>query len=113
MARVLVADDDPDTLAGVVSDLQEEHEVLGVADGGAALDALDSFAPDVVVLEHRMPPGPTGLAVATRLRAERPTLPVVLYSDYQDPHLLRRAAELGVRFLPKGNIETLRHAVRR
>lgn len=113
MARVLVADNDPEALALALLDLAlEGHTVRGVPDGAAALAALDAFCPDVVVLDHRMPPGPSGLDVARLLSVERPALRVVIYSNYQDVDLVRRASELGVPFLPKGNLNTLRSAVR-
>jgi CheY-like chemotaxis protein len=112
MARVLVADNDGDALSLALLDLElEGHTVAGVMDGEAALAALDDFAPDVVVLDYRMPPGPTGLAVARLLRQQHPDLRLVIYSNYQDIDLVRQATELGVPFLPKGNLLTLRAAV--
>jgi CheY-like chemotaxis protein len=112
MARILVADNDPEALGLAVLDLGlEGHTVVGAADGESALALVDEFDPDVVVLDYRMPPGPSGLAVARQLRAERPDLRLVIYSNYQDVELMQQAAELGVPFLPKGNLVTLRAAV--
>lgn len=112
MARVLVADNDPEALDLALLDLRlEGHQVVGVAGGDAVLTAIEQFAPDVVVLDHRMPPGPTGLAVALRLRRDHPDLRVVIYSNYQDVELMRAAAHAGIAFLPKGNLRTLRAAV--
>ena len=112
MARVLVADNDPDALDLAVLDLRlEGHAVAATADGAAVPALVDEFGPDVVVLDYRMPPGPDGLAVAERLRAQRPDLRLVLYTNYSDLELVRRSAELGVHFLPKGNIRTLRTTV--
>jgi CheY-like chemotaxis protein len=114
VARILVADNDPDALDLAVLDLRlEGHTVLGAPDGNSALALIDGFHPDVVVLDHRMPPGPTGLAVAIRLRTERPDLHVVIYSNYQDVDLVRTAQEFDIPFLPKGNLRTLRLAVTR
>jgi len=113
MARVLVADNDPEALDLALLDLElEGHTVRGAPDGDAAIAALPEFKPDVVVLDYRMPPGPDGLAVARRLRTEHPDLRLVIYSNYQDVELVRQATELGVPFLPKGNLMTLRAAVR-
>lgn len=111
-ARVVVADNDPDALDLAVLDLRlEGHTVAGAAGGDAVPALVAQFAPDVVVLDYRMPPGPDGLAVAERLRKERPDLPVVLYTNYSDAGLARRSAELGVFVLSKGNLRTLRAAV--
>jgi CheY-like chemotaxis protein len=112
MARVLVADNDPDALDLAVLDLGlEGHVVCGVPDGERAIAAVTGFRPDVVVLDYRMPPGPNGLEVAARLRRDHPELQLVIYSNYQDVELVRQAAELGIPFLPKGNLRTLRAAV--
>ena len=112
MARVLVADNDPDALDLLLIDLRlEGHTVAGAPDGTAALRLVDGFAPDTVVLDYRMPPGPNGLDVARQLRAAHPELSIVIYSNYQDANLVRQAAELAVPFLPKGNLRTLRAAV--
>lgn len=110
--RVLVADNDPDALELALLDLRlEGHVVAGATDGTSALELVGSFEPDVVVLDYRMPPGPTGLEIAVRLRAQRPELRVLIYSNYQSVELVARAAAAGVAFLPKGNLRTLRSAV--
>ena len=113
MARVLVADNDAEALDLALLDLQlEGHTVQGALDGESALALLPDFEPDVVVLDYRMPPGRNGLAVARQLREDRPDLALVIYSNYQDVDLVRQARELGIPFLPKGNLLTLRAAVR-
>ena len=112
MARIVVADNDQDALDLLLLDLRlEGHEVVGACDGDTAYQLVTDLDTDVVVLDHRMPPGPTGLDVALRLRAERPDLRVIVYSNYQDAQLMRRAADHGVLFLPKGHLRTLRTAV--
>jgi CheY-like chemotaxis protein len=114
MTRILVADNDPDALDLAILDLRlEGHEVLGAPGGDEALELVDSFDPEVVVLDHRMPPGPTGLTVALELRKARPDLHVVIYSNYQDVELVREARSAGIPFLPKGNLQTLRAAIDR
>jgi CheY-like chemotaxis protein len=113
VVRVLIADNDPDALELAVLDLRlEGHTVVGAPDGDRALALVEEFDPEVVVLDYRMPPGPNGLMVAARLRTDRPDLRLVIYSNYQSVELVREATELGVPFLPKGNLRTLRTAVR-
>ncbi len=114
MTRILVADNDPDALDLAVLDLRlEGHEVIGAPSGEQALALIEVFEPDVVVLDHRMPPGPTGLSVALRLRRSHPDVRVVIYSNYQDVDLVRAAGDAGIPFLPKGNLRTLRAAIDR
>jgi CheY-like chemotaxis protein len=114
MTRILVADNDPDALDLAVLDLRlEGHDVVGAPGGEQALALIEEFDPEVVVLDHRMPPGPTGLTVALQLRRSRPDLRVVIYSNYQDVDLVREAGAAGIPFLPKGNLRTLRAAIDR
>jgi DNA-binding response OmpR family regulator len=54
--RVLVVDDDPDTVATLLELLRNEgHEARGHGSGRAAVDALRSFVPDVVISDIAMP----------------------------------------------------------
>lgn len=112
MARVLVADNDPSALDLALLDLRlEGHTVFGVPDGPSALMMTEIVFPDVVVLDYRMPPGPTGLIVGKQLRSHYPELHVVLYTNYHDADLIRAAWESGLHFLPKGDLRRLRAAV--
>ena len=66
--RILVADDDPDTVQTLSTLLRMEgHEVREEADGRRALEAERGFLPDVVLLDIGMP-GVTGYEVAKRVR---------------------------------------------
>jgi CheY-like chemotaxis protein len=112
MARIVVADNDLDALDLALTDLRlEGHDVYGALDAADAAALVDTVSPDVVVLDHRMPPGITGLELAERLRRECPELRVVIYSNYQKVELRARAATIGVPFLAKGNLHALRAAV--
>ena len=110
--RIVVADNDPDALDLALTDLRlEGHEVYGAHDAASAHDLVVTLSPDVVVLDHRMPPGATGLELAERLVEERADLRIVIYSNYQALELRARAADIGVPFLAKGNLHALRAAV--
>lgn len=111
--RVVVVDNDPEALALAVLDLDlEGHDVVGQAtDGDTALQLVDDLRPDVLVVDHRMPPGPWGLEVAERVRKSHPEMAVVIYSNYQSVELMARARAIGAAFVPKGNLQTLRRAV--
>lgn len=66
--RILVADDDNDTVLSLTALLREEgYEVRGVHRGGEVLDAVFNFAPDVVLLDIGMPQM-SGYDVARTLR---------------------------------------------
>lgn len=76
--RVLVADDEADTVLTLLELLREEgHDAHGVHDGAAVMAAIREFDPDVVLLDISMP-GMTGWDVARKVRQvcgqERPLL---------------------------------------
>ncbi|MET9291063.1 response regulator transcription factor [Streptomyces sp. NPDC003077] len=58
--------------------------VAAVGDAEALIAAVEAHAPDIVVTDVRMPPGfqDEGLHAAVRLRTQRPTLPVLVLSQY-------------------------------
>jgi CheY-like chemotaxis protein len=112
--RLVVADNDDDALELVALDLRlEGHDIVGAATGGDDAIALcRSEHPDVLVVDYRMPPGPDGVAVARAVRAEQPSIAVIVYSNYRDPAVMAAAADAGARFLPKGNLRALRRELR-
>lgn len=80
MARILVADDDVDIRELVEFKLSTlGHDVVAVADGGAALDACRAERPDLAVLDVMMP-GVSGLDAIREIRADPALadLPVIL-----------------------------------
>ena len=113
--RIVVVDNDPDALELVALDLAlEGHDIVASAlDGVTALALVDELHPDVLVVDHRMPPGPWGIEVAEQVRRRHPEIDVVLYSNYQSADLIARSRALGAQFVPKGNLRTLRRAVAR
>ena len=111
--RIVVVDNDPDALELAVTDLRlEGHDVVATAlQGDDALALVAEHAPDVLVVDHRMPPGPWGMDVAERVRRSHPRTTVVLYTNYQSPQLSLRSERVGAVLVPKGNLRTLRRAV--
>jgi CheY-like chemotaxis protein len=111
--RVVVVDNDPAALDLAVTDLSlEGHDVVATClDGTTALEACTTLHPDVVVLDHRMPPGPHGLEVARRLATEAPDVRVVVFTNYQDADLIAAIKATGATYLAKGNLRALRRAV--
>ena len=112
---VVVADNDPDALDLAALDLRlDGHQVVGTAaDGTAALELCERLRPDVLVVDHRMPPGPWGLEVARTVLRRGLAGRVILYTNHRDGDLPARTEAAGATFLPKGNLRALRRAVRR
>lgn len=111
---VVVVDNDPDVLDLAALDLRlDGHDIVGVGiDGAAAIRLCEEHRPDVLVVDHRMPPGPWGLDVAREVLPRYPDTRVIIYSNYRDGDLPALAAAAGATFLPKGNLRSLRRAVR-
>jgi DNA-binding response OmpR family regulator len=66
--RILVADDERDTVLTLVALLRDEgHEVRGLYRGADVLRALEDFDPDVVLLDIAMP-DMSGYEVAQEIR---------------------------------------------
>jgi two-component system response regulator MprA len=75
---LLLVDDDAPILRMLERTLSAEgYAVVAVADGGAALAAVERSLPDVIVLDVAMP-GLDGLAVTRRLRAKGLAVPILL-----------------------------------
>jgi two-component system response regulator MprA len=76
-ALLLVDDDAPIRRMLARTLTAEGYEVEAVADGGAALAAVERSVPDAIVLDVTMP-GVDGLAVTRRLRAKGLRVPILL-----------------------------------
>ena len=111
--RVVVADNDPDALELVLTDLRlEGHDIVGSClDGATAIELCERLHPDVAVIDHRMPPGPHGLEVAQRLAEGAPDVRVIVFTNYQQRSLIEAVRASGATYLPKGNLRQLRRAV--
>jgi DNA-binding NarL/FixJ family response regulator len=114
--RVVVADDHALVRQSIVKAVGSEpglEVVAEVADGLAALQAVATHEPDLVVLDIAMP-GKDGLEVAEQLRTRYPDIAVLFLSMHDDDASLQRAVALGARgFVSKSaSIDELLDALR-
>lgn len=95
--RVLVADDHP-AMRRALARLVQEHEALELVgeagDGDRALEMVDALAPDVALLDVRMP-GVDGLAMVSRLRAAGSPVRVLLISGNDESEVAHEAIAQG------------------
>jgi DNA-binding NarL/FixJ family response regulator len=114
--RLLIVDDHHVVRTGLKSLLADtEISVVAEADNGenAVQKAIES-KPDLVILDVRMEQG-DGLAILSRIKLERPDLPVLMFSTYDNPTYIARSVALGASgFLLKSvSGEKLIDAIRR
>lgn len=100
--RVLLADDDPESLEGLRSLLEAwGYEVETAPDGRAALDQVPVVLPSVVITDVIMP-RMTGLELLQAIRRERPVIPVIVMTAHGTVEARRRAEAMGaIAYLPK------------
>jgi DNA-binding response OmpR family regulator len=100
--RVLIAEDDPDTLVILRVNLSAAGiEPILASDGRTALARIQAEKPDAVLLDVLLP-GIDGWQVLEELHAKGDPVPVVMCSAKDNIHDLQRARDLGaVAYLTK------------
>ncbi len=82
MARLLVVDDESGIRSALVQVFEYEgHEVEQAEDGHRGIELAQSFHPDVIFLDVKMP-GLDGLDVLERIRADDPSAVVIMISGH-------------------------------
>jgi len=117
MIRLLIADDHPVVREGLRRIVQDAPglEVVGeVASGHELLERLPRVPADIVLLDVTMP-GPRFLELLQRLRAEHPTVAILVLSVHPEDQYAVRALRAGASgYLTKDHSpEELTEAIRR
>jgi len=100
---VLVADDEPDMLRFLRSQLSSRFHVIEAIDGNQAFEKASQYLPDIILLDMMMP-GKDGLQVCRELRERTPTkrIPIVLLTARADEETKLQSLAAGASdFLPK------------
>jgi DNA-binding NarL/FixJ family response regulator len=105
MIRILIADDHAVVRRGLTSiiALTPDIEVTGTANNGwEALNLSRELAPDLILTDLSMP-GPGGMQVVERLRAEVPRIPILVFSMHSESQYALRSIKAGAAgYLTKG-----------
>ena len=114
--RCVLADDHPailDAVARYLADVEDVELVAQARNGDEALQLIEKHAPDVAVVDIRMP-GVGGIDIARRLSAEGSKTAVILYTGHSERSLLLEALDAGARgFLVKeAPLDDLARAIR-
>ena len=97
MARILIADDDPQTIIMLEFKLKSlGHEIMSANDGGQALEMAASESPDLVLLDLNMPVL-DGFQVLRRLKSDGVTkdIPVIMLSAHGQEKEVVTGLEIG------------------
>ena len=82
MARILVVDDDPDiTFATELFLKKAQHEVRTAASRSAGMEAVDEWAPDLIILDVMMEQPDDGIAMAQELRRQGCEIPILMLTS--------------------------------
>jgi len=82
MARILVVDDDPDITFAISLFLKkEQHEVQAAASRAEGMKALETFKPDLMILDVMMEQPDDGISMAQELRRTGHTLPILMLTS--------------------------------
>jgi signal transduction histidine kinase len=101
--RVLIADDEPDMLRFLKSQMEKDYDVLEAVDGQQALEKARQFLPNLVLLDMMMPEK-DGITVCRELKEAGPTrsIPVLMLTARADEATKFSALEAGANdFLTK------------
>lgn len=114
--KVLIVDEHEVVRVGLKS-LLAGSDVKIVAEaisGDAAVKAAQKHNPDLVLLDIRMPDG-DGLTALGRIKLDRPEMPVLIFSGFDNPTYIARAVALGANgYILKGaSKDKLLDAIRR
>ena len=114
-ACVLVVDDEETVLRAMRALLEEMScEVITAATTGSALRAIEAEAPDLLIVDFRLPCPNGGLGTIAAARAQLPTLPSLLITGDTAPDRLREAHAAGIPVLHKPvSADVLRQAMAR
>lgn len=91
-----MADDHQVILDALSVMLKTEYEVHAVDNYVAFVDSVDTFRPDVALLDVTFPGG-DGFAAAQQVLEKSPDLPIVFLSMHSEPTYVDRAVEVGAK----------------
>jgi signal transduction histidine kinase len=96
LPTILVADDEPDMLRFLKSQLSPHYNVLEAVDGQQAIEKASQFLPDIILLDMMMPEK-DGLQACREIRERTPTqsIPIVLLTARADEETKLKALEAG------------------
>lgn len=91
MIRAVLADDHEVVRSGIRAILEQNDEVVVVAeaaDGKQAYDAVAREKPDILLLDISMPPGESGLVACNKIAQDFPSTRIIILTMFAEPEYL-------------------------
>ena len=96
LPKLLLGDDHRLILDALQAMMESDFNVLTVDNSQAFIDAVETFRPDIGVLDVSMPGG-DGFMTARKVLERNPSFPIVFLSMYADSSYVDQAARLGAK----------------
>lgn len=113
MQRILIVDDDESVQLVYREELEEVgYEVHSVFSGEEALAKIDQIAPDLVILDIKMP-GMDGIDVLCEIKERDSSLPVILSSAYPEFKQDISSWASDDYIVKSANLDTLKESIRK
>jgi DNA-binding NarL/FixJ family response regulator len=93
--KILLADDHH-LILDALRTMMSDFEVRAVDNSEAFIKEVDTFQPDVAILDIKMP-GEDGFTTAKKALQLNPDLPIVFLSMYAEPKYVEQAAQVGAK----------------
>lgn len=97
--QILLADDHPLILRGIVAELEEENLydiVATVSNGQDAIEQILKLKPHLAIIDMQMPIK-NGIEVLQALKASKAVTKVIILTMFKERYLLKQALELGAK----------------
>ena len=108
--RILIVEDTHPYRQMLKTTLQESFPKIAIdeaADGGEALQKVDTFLPDLIFMDIKLP-GVNGLELTRKIKAAHPDITIFILTSYDIPEYREAAFQYGAdRFLPKTSLNQM------
>jgi CheY-like chemotaxis protein len=96
MKKILICEDEQDAQASLKNLLvKRSYDVVGVSNGKDAIDQAQSFQPDLILLDIRMPKI-DGLEVASSVRKFNKEVKIIFVTAFDSPEMKKEALRYNI-----------------
>ncbi len=88
-----------------------EMAINEAADGVEAMKRVNGFAPDLILMDMRLP-GESGLGLTRKIKAAYPDIIIFILTNYDSPECREAASRYGAdRYIPKNSFHRLQELI--